>query len=72
MTIITFNIDDKHKDIIDIFITIASKFNGIHYKVKNDDTETEEEVLNSFKEAMKSLKSGRAIKEAKPIDNLLN
>jgi len=68
MTTMTLTIDDKSQDILEAFKIFASKFQGVSFKIET--RETEEEVLNSFRTAMKDIASGDAIKNAKPVEEL--
>ncbi len=62
MTTMTLTIDDKNQDIIDALKTIVSNFKGVSFKI--EDKETKEEVLTSFRTAMKDIASGEGIKNA--------
>jgi len=62
MTTMTLTIDDKSQDIIEAFKTIASNFQGVSFEIET--AETEEEVLSSFRTAMKDIASGEGIKNA--------
>ena len=68
MTTMILTIDDKSQDLIEAFKIFASKFQGVSLEIETD--ETEEEVLNSFRVAMKDISSGEAIKNAKPVEEL--
>ncbi len=68
MTTMTLTIDDKNQDVIEAFKTIASNFKGVSFEIET--TETKEEVLNSFRTAMKDIASGEAIKNARPVEEL--
>ena len=68
MTIMTLTIDDTSQEIIEAFKTIASNFKGVSFEIET--TETKEEVLDSFRTAMKDIASGEGIKNAKPIEEL--
>ena len=69
MTIWTLNIDDKNQDLLEVFITIASKFKGVSFKIEKEEIETKE-VLSSFRQAMKDIKTVISIKQARPIRNM--
>ena len=62
MTTMTLTIDDKSQDIIEALKTIASNFKGVSFEIET--TETKEEVLSSFRTAMKDIASGEGIKNA--------
>lgn len=68
MTTMTLTIDDKSQDLIEAFQIFASKFQGVSLEIKTE--ETEEEVLGSFRRAMKDIASGEAIKNARPVEEL--
>ena len=68
MTTMTLTIDDKSHDLLEALKTILSNFQGISFEVET--TETKEEVLNSFRTAMKDIASGEAIKNARPVEEL--
>ncbi|HFD14496.1 MAG TPA: hypothetical protein ENJ34_04240 [Epsilonproteobacteria bacterium] len=68
MTTMTLTIDDRSQDIIEAFKTIASNFQGVSFEIET--TETKEEVLSSFRTAMKDIASGEAIKNARPVEEL--
>ena len=68
MTTMTLTIDDKSHDLLEALKTILSNFKGISFEVET--TETKEEVLNSFRTAMKDIASGEAIKNARPVEEL--
>ena len=70
MTTMTLTIDDKSRELIEAFKIFASNFKGVSYEIEEDEIEREEEVLNSLKIAMKDIKSGEAIKNARPIKEL--
>lgn len=73
MTTMTLTIDDegddKSKDLIEAFKIFASNFKGVSLEVET--RETEEEVLTSFRTAMKDIASGETIKNARPVEELL-
>jgi len=62
MTTMTLTIDDKSNDLLEALKTILSNFKGVSFEVET--TETKEEVLNSFRTAMKDIKNGNGIKNA--------
>ena len=62
MTTMTLTIDDNSQDFIGAFQVFASKFQGVSFEIEA--TETEEEVLSSFRTAMKDIASGEGIKNA--------
>ena len=68
MTTMTLTIDDKSQDILEALKVIVSNFKGVSFEIEKE--ETQEEVLSSFRQAIKDIKSGVAIKEAKPIEEL--
>ena len=68
MTTMTLTIDDKSEDLIEAFQIFASKFQGVSLEVET--RETEEEVLTSFRTAMKDIASGEAVKNARPVEEL--
>jgi len=68
MTTMTLTIDDKSHDLLEALKTILSNFQGISFEIET--TETEEEVLNSFRTAMKDIASGKAIQNARPVEEL--
>jgi len=51
MTTMTLTIDDKSQDLVAAFQIFASKFKGVSLEIETE--ETEEEVLSSFRTAMK-------------------
>jgi len=68
MTTMTLTIDDKSQDLIEAFQIFASKFQGVSLEIETKDTE--KEVLGSFRTAMKDIASGKAIKNARPVEEL--
>ena len=68
MTTMTLTIDDTSQDLIEAFQIFVSKFQGVSLEIET--SQTEEEVLSSFKTAIKDIASGEAIKNAKPIEEL--
>ena len=68
MTRMTLTIDDKSQDIIEAFKIIASNFQGVSFEIET--AETEEEVLSSFRTAMKDIASGEGIQNARPVEEL--
>ncbi len=62
MTTMTLTIDDRSKDILEAFKTIASGFKGVSFEIET--AETKEEVLSSFTTAMQDIASGNGIKNA--------
>jgi len=68
MTTMTLTIDDKSQDLVAAFQIFASKFKGVSLEIETE--ETEEEVLSSFRAAMKDIASGEAIKNARPVEEL--
>ena len=70
MTMMTLKIDDDKQDLVEAFKVFVSNFRGVSYEISNDDTKTN--VLNSLSSACKDIKNGKAIKEARPINELFN
>jgi len=68
MTTMTLTIDDNSQDLIGAFQVFASKFQGVSLEIET--RETEEEVLSSFRTAMKDIASGEGIKNARPVEEL--
>ncbi len=68
MTTMTLTIDDKSQDILEALKTIVSNFKGVSFEIEKE--ETKEEVLSSFRTAMKDIASGEAIKNARPVEEL--
>ena len=68
MTTMTLTIDEKSQDFLDAIKLFASKFQGVSFEIEEE--ETEEEVLSSFRQAMKDIASGEAIKNARPVGEL--
>lgn len=68
MTTMTLTIDDKSQDLIEAFQIFASKFQGVSLEIET--SETKEEVLDSFRTAMKDIASGKAIENARPVEEL--
>jgi len=68
MTTLTLTIDDKSQDLVEAFQIFASKFQGVSLEIERE--ETEEEVLDSFRTAMRDIASGEAIKNARPVEEL--
>ncbi len=68
MTTMTLTIDDKSQDILEALKTIVSNFKGVSFEIEEE--ETKEEVLSSFRTAMKDIASGEAIKNARPVEEL--
>jgi len=68
MTTMTLTIDDKSQDLIEAFQIFASRFQGVSLEIEKG--ETEEEVLSSFRTAMKDIASGKAIKNLRPVEEL--
>jgi len=69
MTTMTLKIDDNRQDIVEAFQVIVSNFQGVSYEISQD-TNKKDEVLSSLSQTCKDIKSGKAIKEAKPIGEL--
>jgi len=67
MTTMTLNIEDTNTEFIDALKKLASNFKGVSYQIET--IETKEEVLKSFKEVLKEVKSGKGIKTAKSIED---
>ncbi len=68
MTTMTLTIDDEKPDLVEAFKIFASNFKGVSFQVQTE--ETKEEVLESLSNALKEIKSGNAIKNARPIEDL--
>ena len=68
MTTMKLTIDDKSQDLIEAFKIFVSNFKGVSLEIET--TETEEEVLDSFRSAIKDIASGEAIKNAIPVEDL--
>jgi len=68
MTTMTLTIDDKNHDLLEALKTILSNFKGISFEIET--TETKEEVLGSFRTAMREIASGEALKNARPVEEL--
>jgi hypothetical protein len=62
MTTMTLTVDNKNIDLLEAFKILASKFEGVTFEINKE--ETKEEVLSSFKQAMKDIKSGDMIKNS--------
>ena len=62
MTTMRLTIDDKSQDLIEAFQIFASKFQGVSVEIETH--ETEEEVLSSFRTAIKDIASGEGVKNA--------
>ena len=68
MTTMTLTIDDQNQDILEAFKIFASKFQGVSFEIESK--ENKEEILKSLSQSVKEIKSGEAIKNAKPIEEL--
>jgi len=68
MTTMTLTIDDRSQDILEALKTIISNFKGVSFEIEKE--ESKEEVLSSFRTAMKDIASGEAIKNARPVEEL--
>ena len=68
MTMMTLKIDDNKQNLVEAFKVFVSNFSGVSYEISNEDTKVD--VLKSLSSACRDIKSGKAIKEAKPIDEL--
>ena len=68
MTTMTLTIDDHNQDILEALKIFASKFQGVSFEIEEE--EIKEEVLSSFRTAMKDIASGEAIKNARPVEEL--
>ena len=68
MTTMTLTIDDKSLDLVEAFRIFASKFQGVSLEIET--IETEQEVLSSFRTAMRDISSGEAIKNSRPVEEL--
>lgn len=64
----TLTIDDKNQDLVEAFKVFASNFRGVSFEIERE--ETKEEVLSSLSQSLKDIKSGKAIKNARPIEDL--
>ncbi len=64
----TLKIDDDRQDIVEAFQVIVSSFKDVSYKISRNNKE--QEVLTSLRNACRDIKSGKAIKNAKPIEDL--
>ncbi len=62
MTTMRLTIDDKSQDLVEAFQIFASKFQGVSVEIETH--ETEEEVLSSFRIAIKDIASGEGVKNA--------
>ena len=62
MTTMKLTIDDKSQDLVEAFQIFASKFQGVSVEIETH--ETEEEVLSSFRTAIKDIASGEGVKNA--------
>ena len=62
MTTMRLTIDDKSQDLVEAFQIFASKFQGVSVEIETH--ETEEEVLSSFRTAIKDIASGEGVKNA--------
>jgi len=62
MTTMTLTVDNKNIDLLEAFKILASKFEGVSFEINKE--ETKEEILNSFTQAMKDIKSGDLIKNS--------
>jgi len=62
MTTMTLTVDNKNIDLLEAFKILASKFEGVSFEINRE--ETKEEVLSSFTQAMKDIKSGDLIKNS--------
>ena len=60
MTTMKLTIDDKSQDLVEAFQIFASKFQGVSVEIETH--ETEEEVLSSFRTAIKDIASGEGVK----------
>ena len=68
MTMMTLKIDDDKQELVDAFKVFISNFRGVSYEISNEDTKAD--ILNSLSSACKDIKNGKAIQEAKPINEL--
>ncbi len=68
MTTMILTIDDKNQDLVDALKVFVSKFNGVSFQIEKE--ESDEEVLDNFRTVLKDIKSGKAIENAKPIEEL--
>jgi len=68
MTTMTLMVDNKNIDLLEAFKILASKFEGVSFEIHKE--ESKKEVLNSFSKVLKDIKSGNAIKNARPIEDL--
>ena len=62
MTTMTLTVDNKNIDLLEAFKILASKFEGVSFEINKE--ETKEEILNSFTQDMKDIKSGDLIKNS--------
>ena len=62
MITMTLTVDNKNIDLLEVFKILASKLEGVSFEVNKE--ETKEEVLSSFKKAMKDIKNGDLVKNS--------
>ena len=65
MTTMTLTVENKDMDLLEAFKILASKFEGVSFEINKEETEeTDEEVLDSFKNAIKDIKNGNIVKNS--------
>jgi DNA primase large subunit len=62
MTTMTLTFDDQSQEIVEALKTIASNFKGVTLEIEK--TESKEEVLESFRTAVRDIRNGEMMRDA--------